>query len=117
MRASPRPRNPSPGDLEAGGSTALFAGVSKGAEEVRKFISKGRVNRIILVSDTLEAMTSDRPYRKGLPLEKVLEELSRFSGTQFDPVCVDAMLRLLEREGEAFLSRDRTFDIHAFLEV
>jgi hypothetical protein len=30
---------------------------------------------------------------------------------------VDAMLLLLEREGEAFLSRDRTFDIHAFLEV
>jgi putative nucleotidyltransferase with HDIG domain len=74
-------------------------------------------SRIILVSDTLEAMTSDRPYRKGLPLEQVLAELSRFSGTQFDPVCVDAMLRLLEREGDAFLSRDRTFDIHAFLEV
>jgi putative nucleotidyltransferase with HDIG domain len=74
-------------------------------------------SRIILVADTLEAMTSDRPYRKGLPLEKVLEELSRFSGTQFDPVCVDGMLRLLERDGEAFLSRDRTFDIHAFLEV
>jgi putative nucleotidyltransferase with HDIG domain len=74
-------------------------------------------SRIILVADTLEAMTSDRPYRKGLPLEKVLEELRRFSGTQFDPTCVDAMLRLLEREGDAFLSRDRTFDIHAFLEV
>jgi putative nucleotidyltransferase with HDIG domain len=74
-------------------------------------------SRIILVSDTLEAMTSDRPYRKGMPLERVLAELSRFSGTQFDPLCVDAMLRLLEREGEAFLSRDRTFDIHAFLEV
>jgi len=74
-------------------------------------------SRIILVSDTLEAMTSDRPYRKGMPLERVLEELRRFSGTQFDPRCVDAMLLLLEREGEAFLSRDRTFDIHAFLEV
>jgi putative nucleotidyltransferase with HDIG domain len=74
-------------------------------------------SRIILVSDTLEAMTSDRPYRKGMGLERVLEELRRFSGTQFDPQCVEAMLRLLEREGDAFLSRDRTFDIHAFLEV
>jgi len=74
-------------------------------------------SRIILVSDTVEAMTSDRPYRKGLALEKVVEELYRFSGTQFDPNCVDAMLRLLEREGEAFLSRDQKFDIHAFLEV
>jgi len=74
-------------------------------------------SRIILVADTLEAMTSDRPYRKGLPLEKVLAELSLYSGSQFDPVCASAMLRLLEREGEAFLSRDRIFDIHAFLEV
>jgi len=74
-------------------------------------------SRIILVSDTVEAMTSDRPYRKGLALEKVVDELYRFSGTQFDPNCVDAMLRLLEREGEAFLSRDQKFDIHAFLEV
>jgi putative nucleotidyltransferase with HDIG domain len=74
-------------------------------------------SRIILVSDTLEAMTSDRPYRKGMPLERVVAELRRFSGTQFDPQCVEAMLRLLEREGDAFLSRHRTFDIHAFLEV
>ncbi len=74
-------------------------------------------SRIILVADTLEAMTSDRPYRKGLPLERVLGELRDFSGTQFDPICVDAMLRLLERDGEAFLSRDCSFDIHAFLEV
>jgi putative nucleotidyltransferase with HDIG domain len=74
-------------------------------------------SRIILVSDTVEAMTSDRPYRRGLPLERVVAELHRFSGTQFDPNCVDAMLRLLEREGEAFISRDQKFDIHAFLEV
>lgn len=37
--------------LEAFGSTALFAGVSKGADEVRKFLSRDRVNRVILVSD------------------------------------------------------------------
>ena len=39
--------------LEASGSTALFAGISKGAEEVRKFISRSRVNRVILISDGL----------------------------------------------------------------
>lgn len=39
--------------LSADGSTALFAGVSKGAEEVRKFISRDRVNRVILISDGL----------------------------------------------------------------
>ncbi|MBM4089427.1 MAG: VWA domain-containing protein [Planctomycetes bacterium] len=37
--------------LEAFGSTALFAGVSKGADEVRKFLSRDCVNRVILVSD------------------------------------------------------------------
>lgn len=37
--------------ITAGGSTALFAGVSKGAAEIRKFIDKEHVNRIILLSD------------------------------------------------------------------
>ncbi|MDX1346049.1 MAG: VWA domain-containing protein [Sedimenticolaceae bacterium] len=37
--------------MKAGGQTALFAGVSKGAKEIRKFIDKERVNRIILLSD------------------------------------------------------------------
>lgn len=39
--------------IEAGGSTALFAGVSKGAAEIRKFAEKNRVNRVILLSDGL----------------------------------------------------------------
>lgn len=38
-------------NLQAGGNTALFAGVSKGAQEVRKFLEKNRVNRVILLSD------------------------------------------------------------------
>ena len=37
--------------IQAGGSTALFAGVSKGAAEVRKFLSDESVNRVILLSD------------------------------------------------------------------
>jgi putative nucleotidyltransferase with HDIG domain len=73
-------------------------------------------SRIILVADTVEAMTSDRPYRRALPLEHVVRELHKFSGSQFDPVCVDAMLRLLEREGEAFIRKDQKFDIYAFIE-
>jgi Ca-activated chloride channel family protein len=39
--------------LSAGGNTALFAGVSKGADELRKFLDKDRANRIILLSDGL----------------------------------------------------------------
>ncbi len=42
-------------------------------------------SRIIAVADIYDAMSSDRPYRKGLPLEVVLEEMQRVSGTQLDP--------------------------------
>ena len=48
--------------------------------------------RIILVSDTIDAMTTDRPYRKRLPPETVLLELQRHMGTQFDPAVVDMVL-------------------------
>jgi putative nucleotidyltransferase with HDIG domain len=74
-------------------------------------------SRIILVADTVEAMSSDRPYRKGLPLEAVKQELQKYSGTQFDPNCVDVCLRLIEQEGEAFIRKNQKFDIDAFLEV
>ena len=73
-------------------------------------------SRVILVADTVEAMTSDRPYRKALPIDVVVRELHKYSGSQFDPVCVDACLKLLEDEGETFVARDQQFDIHAFLE-
>ena len=73
-------------------------------------------SRIILVADTVEAMTSDRPYRKALPLDVVYTELTKYSGSQFDPACVGAFLRLLEREGEGFLRKDQKFDIYAFIE-
>ncbi len=39
--------------LAAGGNTALFAGVSKGADELRKFFDRNRVNRVVLLSDGL----------------------------------------------------------------
>jgi putative nucleotidyltransferase with HDIG domain len=74
-------------------------------------------SRIILVADTVEAMSSDRPYRKGLPLEAVTEELRQYSGSQFDPNCVEACLQLIGQEGEAFIKKDQKFDIDAFLEV
>lgn len=41
--------------------------------------------RIIMIADTLDAMTTDRPYRKALPFERVVDEVQRYSGTQFDP--------------------------------
>jgi len=45
--------------------------------------------RIILIADTIDAMTTDRPYRKRLSLEVVIAELQKCKGTQFDPKLVD----------------------------
>ena len=46
-------------------------------------------SRIILIADTIDAMTTDRPYRKRLSLEIVIAELQKCRGTQFDPSIVD----------------------------
>jgi len=73
-------------------------------------------SRIILVADTVEAMTSDRPYRKAMPIDRVIAELDKYSGSQFDPTCVEAFLRLLDREGECFIRSEVKFDIYEFIE-
>ena len=46
--------------------------------------------RLFAVIDTLDAMTSDRPYRKGLSFDAAKTEILRMSGTQFDPQAVEA---------------------------
>jgi len=48
--------------------------------------------RIVACCDAFNAMTSDRSYRKALPLEAAVAELRHSSGTQFDPVVVDALI-------------------------
>lgn len=45
--------------------------------------------RIIMIADTIDAMTTDRPYRQALGLEVVVAELKKYSGTQFSPYLVD----------------------------
>jgi len=50
--------------------------------------------RIFAIADTLDAITSDRPYRRGSPIEKARAEIRRHSGTQFDPRCAEAFLSL-----------------------
>jgi putative nucleotidyltransferase with HDIG domain len=52
--------------------------------------------RIFAVVDTLDAMTSDRPYRKALPYGRAREELIRYAGRQFDPDIVEAFCRIPE---------------------
>jgi HD-GYP domain-containing protein (c-di-GMP phosphodiesterase class II) len=43
-------------------------------------------------------MTSDRSYRKALPLREAVAELKRSRGTQFDPAVVDALIAAIERQ-------------------
>ncbi len=48
--------------------------------------------RLLAVVDTIDAVTSDRPYRKGRPLAEAIEEIKNHSGTQFNPEIVEACL-------------------------
>jgi len=52
--------------------------------------------RILSVADALDAMTSDRPYRPGRPLEEALDEIDRRAGDQFCPRVVAALHDCLE---------------------
>lgn len=54
--------------------------------------------RIICVADSFDAMVSDRPYRKGMPVEMAIGELIRNKGTQFDPLIVDVFVAMLRQE-------------------
>lgn len=55
--------------------------------------------RCLCIVDAFDAMTTDRPYRKALSTEQALNELQKYSGTQFDPNLVDVFIQLYE-EGE-----------------
>jgi putative nucleotidyltransferase with HDIG domain len=50
--------------------------------------------RIFAIADSLDAMTSDRPYRKGTTLAAATEEIVRCAGQQFDPQIVDVFLSI-----------------------
>lgn len=66
--------------------------------------------RIVAVADVLDAMTSDRPWRKALPLAEAFEFVRSQSGVLFDPAVVDALMARRERVQEifAFLSPTRS---------
>jgi diguanylate cyclase (GGDEF)-like protein len=56
-------------------------------------------SRILLVADAFDAMTTDRPYGRGMSVEEAVEELKRHSGSQFDPAVVEAFVRMIRRDG------------------
>jgi putative nucleotidyltransferase with HDIG domain len=61
--------------------------------------------RIFAVVDTLDAMTSDRPYRKALPYAAARAEIEKFSGRQFDPNVVKVFLQIPPEEWERIHDR------------
>jgi putative nucleotidyltransferase with HDIG domain len=74
--------------------------------------------RIFAVADTLDAITSDRPYRKARSFDVAREEILRCSGTQFDPAVVEVFLKIpnelwheLRSEITGQHKRFSTFDI------
>jgi diguanylate cyclase (GGDEF)-like protein/putative nucleotidyltransferase with HDIG domain len=52
------------------------------------------VARLLAVADAMSAMTTDRPYRRGMPIETALSQIRKGRGTQFDPELADAFLRV-----------------------
>ncbi len=58
--------------------------------------------RILAVADAVEAMSSHRPYRAALGVEKALEKISVYKGVQYDPDVVEACLILFREKGFEF---------------
>jgi HD-GYP domain-containing protein (c-di-GMP phosphodiesterase class II) len=58
------------------------------------------------VADSLDAMTTDRPYRKALSFEAAIGEIRRNSGTQFDAKIVEAFFVALEDPAFQRLAED-----------
>ncbi|RZU47196.1 PAS domain S-box-containing protein/putative nucleotidyltransferase with HDIG domain [Fluviicoccus keumensis] len=55
--------------------------------------------RILAVADVLESMASHRPYRPALGMDTAIREIEEHRGTWFDPVVVDAILRMIREKG------------------
>jgi len=53
--------------------------------------------RIVAVADVMSAMITDRPYRRGLPPEEALAELTANAGVKYDAEAVDALCRVVEK--------------------
>jgi HD-GYP domain-containing protein (c-di-GMP phosphodiesterase class II) len=64
--------------------------------------------RVVAVADAFDAMTSDRPYRRGMPAQVAFDEIRAGAGKQFDPACAEAFLRI-RPQIESLLNREREF--------
>lgn len=69
--------------------------------------------RIFAIADTLDAITSDRPYRKGQSFKRAFDEIEKGRGTQFDPYIVDTFFSVPEEKWEQAKSDPvGSFSIH-----
>jgi Ca-activated chloride channel family protein len=104
-------------DLEPGGSTALFAGVVKCAGELRKFLDKNRVSRIILLSDGIANVGPSSPAELGALGAQLMEEGISVTtvglGTGYNQ---DLMSELALRSDGGHLFVERVEDLGRFLD-
>jgi HD-GYP domain-containing protein (c-di-GMP phosphodiesterase class II) len=57
--------------------------------------------RIVAVADIFDTMNSDRPYRKRIPIKRILDEMSEQSAITVDAECVKALIRYLNKNKNA----------------
>lgn len=62
-------------------------------------------SRILSIADAFDAMTTDRPYKRGMDLTNAIVEIERHSGTQFDPYLAKRFVEFLKEGTEIFVKR------------
>jgi len=68
--------------------------------------------RILAVADVYDAVTSDRPYRKGMLHDRAVGIIEKGSDTQFDPNVVEAFLKVMSQGGSQVLSQKPSNHLH-----
>ncbi|MDH3216445.1 MAG: HD domain-containing protein [Candidatus Krumholzibacteria bacterium] len=73
-------------------------------------------SRILLCADAFDAMTSDRPYRKGMPVDRVLDQFQKYGGVQFDLDVASLLIRMVRaNEFSIIVESDPTTAIYESL--
>ena len=84
-------------DSGAFGRDRLFASVPDARDAVHIRYGIKPAYRVIMVADTFDAMTTNRPYQKAMELGYVVEKIKSFAGTRFDPRVVEAFVQAVKR--------------------